>query len=176
MQKMIGNGFSATIKDGNLRAESVVSHKEKSIHHFYDSIYWNSDDSEPTGLVYKWPKVEHGLRRVVCLRGASCWVCSPMQVPPWCWACETRDRSEQPSFVAYHYKRLEGNTLASWQADRPSSASWQSGHRLEAIDGAAGWWKATCQRSVYDVNSQALPWLELNFVLLYSIYFVESAS
>lgn len=29
MQKMIGNGFSATIKDRNLRAGSVVSHKEE---------------------------------------------------------------------------------------------------------------------------------------------------
>lgn len=59
---MIGNGFSATIKDRNLGAGNVVSHKEKRIHHFYYGIYWNSDDREQTVLVCKLPKVGHGLR------------------------------------------------------------------------------------------------------------------
>lgn len=51
---------------------------------------------------------------------------------------------------------------------RPSSASWRSGHHPEAIDGAAQWWKATCQRRVYDINFQALP----HWILFYFIRFI----
>lgn len=71
MQKMIGDGFSATIKDRNLGAGNVVSHKEKRIHHFYYGIYWNSDDRERTGLVCKLPKVEGGLRGLCPERGVQ---------------------------------------------------------------------------------------------------------
>lgn len=151
--------------------------KKKRIHRFDRGGSGTSEDSEPTGLVDKGPKGEHGLRwcalpggQVGGILPVSSW----LHGWSWCWAYKTRDHSEQPFCVACHYKQLEGNPLASWQADRPSSASWQSGHRLEAIDGASGWWKATCQSGDYDVNSQALPSLELNLVLLYSIYLVES--
>lgn len=108
MQKIIGNGFSATIKDRNLRAGNVVSHKEKSIHHFYYSIYWNSDASERTGLVCKWPKAEYGLRRLYRVRGV-----------PGCTVCPDAELVKQEitlsshSFVTCHCKQLQGNLLAS---------------------------------------------------------------
>lgn len=77
---MVGNGFRATIKDRNLGAGNVVSHKEKRIHHFYYGVYWNSDDRERTGLEGKLPTAERGLRRPCPERGdlpsvAGCRVC-----------------------------------------------------------------------------------------------------
>jgi hypothetical protein len=59
-KKKTGNAFSATIKDRNLSAGSVVSHKERKIHHFYYDIYCNSDDSERPSLVCKLPEVGCG--------------------------------------------------------------------------------------------------------------------
>lgn len=71
MQKTIGNGFSATIKDRNLRAGGVVSHR-KRIHRSYYGMCRNSDDSGRTGLVCESPKVERGSRRFTqCGRSAE---------------------------------------------------------------------------------------------------------
>lgn len=77
---MIGNGFSATIKDRNLGAGNVVSHKEKRIHHFYYGVCWDSDDGERSGLGCELPKAERGPRRPCPERGAAasaaeCGVC-----------------------------------------------------------------------------------------------------
>lgn len=150
MQKMIGNGFRATIKDRNLRAGSAVTHKAERIYHFYYSIYWNAHDRERAGLVCKLPKVECGPRRL----------CPVRAIPPsglqdqalsWCRACKTRDHSEQPFFVSCHYKQLEGNPLASRQADpslicqltiRPPSWGHRWGCRvMESHLSKEGWWR-----------------------------------
>lgn len=172
-KKMIGNAFSATIKDRNFSAGSAVSHRGKGTHYFYYDIYYKSDDSERTSLVCELPKVEHGLRRLgpgwVTLQSASGFSVS----------LDTMELVKQEitlNSLSLLPVIANNSRAICWLPDkriRPSSASWWSGHHPEAINGVAQWWKATCQRRVYDVSSQALPQLELNCILLYSIYFVE---
>lgn len=160
-------GFSVTIKRQKSQRGEYGDSQGQRIHNLYYNIYCNLDDSQWTGLGCKSWDVEDGLKDLRrwghFAEGAAGSGMSPDAHHRACIKPQITLDSHSLSPVITNNSRA-----ICWLPDkriRPSSASWRSGHHPEAIDGAARWWKGTCQRRVYDINSQVLPcWILFYFI------------